>query len=139
DDGCYVVVKLCSGFSIEGRGEPVEIRDAVLGAEIDARHAFRAPLGGNKYHAVGTAYPVHGRGGGVFQYRDAFDIVGFDLREIAFHPIDQHEGGGAMERGPAAGKKGGSVSARAARPAPGSPPASAPREGGGGPGHRRAL
>src|SRR5690606_10732306 len=67
-----------------------------------------------------------------------FDIVGFDLREIALHPIDEHERCGVIERGPAADKKGGIVSTRAATHLPGYEPGNATREGVGGTGNRRA-
>ena len=51
-------------------------------------------LGGDEHHTVGTARTVEGGRSCIFEYRDVFDVVGVDRREIAVvgNAVEDDEG-----------------------------------------------
>ena len=58
-----------------------------VGGERDLGLALLSALGGDEYHAVGTAHTIDGRGRSILEHGDALYLVGIKVVERAFHTV----------------------------------------------------
>ena len=65
---------------------------SVIATLADFWFALTTILCGNEHDARSSSSTIDGTGSSIFQYRDAFDIIGIEQRQIALHAVNQYEG-----------------------------------------------
>ena len=64
--------------------------------EVELRFAHLSRLGLDDNYTVGATHTVNGRGRGVFQYGERFDVFGVDVAEATFHTVYQYQRFGVL-------------------------------------------